>query len=156
MSEEKFLIQRSAITAFMERMEMFDIFSLEETSSPTGIGEYYISEVQNSDLIILVLQEDLREGVVKEFQSAKRNKVRTFAYIHTGNKTEELGEFIRDEIQNLVTNGNFTTTKELIDKIERDLMEDVARTYKYSHKQIATLSQQFAKYADHSVSRGEK
>jgi hypothetical protein len=150
MANALFMVQRAAVVTLIERMEMFEIFAIEDHSSPLSISEYYVKEVQESDVVIMILQGELREGVAKEFMAAKRNGIRIFAYIHSGPKTKELEDFIADELHGIVTTGYFTFTNELVDRIEKDLLEDIAKTYKSSRKTEANLRNQLEQYTKHN------
>lgn len=129
MKNQIYIEQRSAIITFFDRMPLYELFAIESSASPDNIMDRYISEIKKSDIVILILQEDLREGVVKEVHTAMRTNKRIFAYIHSGEKTKELEEFIRDEIQDYATTVSFENTVTLIDKIEKDLLEDLVSKY---------------------------
>jgi len=129
MKNEKFLEQRNAIISFLERMPLYDLFALENISSDQHIQQHYVSEVANADIILLILQSDLREGVINEFYAAKRNNKRIFTFVHTGRKKVELKNFIEREVNTYVTSTLFKDNRDLIDKIERTLLEDLVVKY---------------------------
>ncbi|MED2489852.1 DUF4062 domain-containing protein [Bacillus cereus] len=129
MKDERFRDQRNGIISFLERMPLYDLFAIENLSSNQSIRARYIEEVKNADIIILILQSDLREGVIHEFYAATRSKRRIFAFIHTGRKTKELREFIDREVNTYVTSTQFKDNRDLIDKIEATLLEDLVVKY---------------------------
>lgn len=142
MKNKTYLEQRSAIISFFDRMSLYELFAIESSASPDNVVDRYISEIKRSDIVILVLQEDLREGVVREVHSAIRTSKRIFAYIDSGEKTNELQEFIQNEVQSYATTVNFADTVNLIDKIERDLLEDLVSKYVELHKENLYLKKQ--------------
>jgi len=129
MNDAVFLEQRCAIKSFLDRVPLYDCFIIETAASPTHVITRYETQVQRSDIIILILQTELRPGVVKEFNVAKNYNKRIFAYIHNGTKTSDLEDFIKDKIHPLSTSTTFSDTMQLIDKIEHDLLEDLVTQY---------------------------
>ncbi|MHC4267761.1 MAG: hypothetical protein ACYSTS_04790 [Planctomycetota bacterium] len=51
--------------------EFSQLYAIEEHTSPQGIEKAFIEEVKESDVVILLLDKQLREAVKKEFQTAK-------------------------------------------------------------------------------------
>ena len=128
MASKAFLERRSAIISFFDRMPLYDYFAIEISASPDQVVDHYVKNVKWADLIILVLQSKLRPGVAKEFDTAKRNRKRIFAYIQIGKKSPDLKAFIK-EVQEIATTTEFSDTVNLIDKIEKDLLEDLVTKY---------------------------
>lgn len=121
--------ERGVIKTFLERMPLYEPFLIESGASPDNVIEKYIEEVKRSDIIILVLKKELREGVRKEFVAAKDYKKRIFAYLHSQNANKELKDFFRNEVQKIGTTAFFNKTAELIDQIEKDLLDDLVSKY---------------------------
>ncbi|WP_142283134.1 hypothetical protein [Gottfriedia solisilvae] len=129
MKDDKFREQRNSIIAFLERMPLYSLFAIENLSSDVHIQQRYVTEVKNTDLVLLILQTDLREGVANEFYAAKRNQKRIFTFIHEGKKSKQLKEFIDQEVNNYLTSTQFKDNRDLIDKIEATLLEDLVEKY---------------------------
>lgn len=144
MKNERFKDQRRAIKSFFERMPLYELFIIEDSANPEEVQNRYTRKAKNwTDLVILVLQKDLRDGVVKEYGAAKRGNKRIFSYIHTGKKEDELEEFIvrvKEEAEATVT--EFSDLGDLIDKIEKDLLEDLVEKYKSLYQQNLKLKRQ--------------
>lgn len=138
MEDSRFMEQRNTIISFLERMPLFELFAIENYSSDQPIQNRYISAVKQTDIVLLILQSKLREGVLNEYQAALRNEKRIFAFIHKGRKTPPLNEFIV-EVNNKVTSTQFSDNKELIDKIESTLLEDLVEKYVLLHEENAAL-----------------
>jgi hypothetical protein len=147
MKDKKFLEQRNTIVSFLERMPLYEIFAIENASSDQQIQSHYINEVKQSDIILLILQGDLREGVANEFYAARRNKRRVFAFVHSGRKNKALKDFIRDEVNTYVTSTEFVDNRDLIDKIETTLLEDLVKKYVMLHEENIELHKQLERYS---------
>lgn len=130
MQNEKYKEQRDIIDNYFSRMPLFDCFLIENNASPQDVKTNYRNEVKESDIIILILQNDLRQGVYDEYQTAIANKKRILAYIHSGQKKQKLKNFIKSDLQENVTTYTFSEISELIDKIEEGLFKDIIRIYK--------------------------
>jgi hypothetical protein len=139
MKDDKFREQRNSIIAFLERMPLYSLFAIENLSSDQQIQKRYVAEVKNTDIVLLILQNDLREGVANEFYAAKRNNKRIFAFTHSGRKSNELKSFIRDEVNSYITSTQFKDNRDLIDKIEATLLEDLVEKYVRVYEQNISL-----------------
>ncbi len=140
MQEEKFLDQRNAIRILFDRWPLFSLFRIEDWASPENVTERCLDQVKRSDIFLLVLQEERRELVAREFHVASDAKVRIFAYIHTGHKTPELQELI-EEVRQVCTYKKFSSTVELVDAIERDLLSNLVDTYKLLYEENKQLKE---------------
>lgn len=138
MEDNKFIEQRNMIISFIERMPLFELFAVENYSSDQPIQNRYVDAVKRTDIVLLILQTKLREGVENEYQAAIRNEKRIFAFIHNGKKNSELKKFV-EEVNNKVTSTKFNDNKELIDKIESTLLEDLVEKYVKLHEDNASL-----------------
>lgn len=107
----------------------FDLYAIEEHASPVPIDKAYVDEVTQSKIILVILGKELREAVVKEFETASINGVKIFCYIKKGiDKTTELERFIKEQGYT-VHCGDFFTPEELVPKIKSDLMDDIIKSY---------------------------
>lgn len=148
MKDNKFREQRNAIIAFLERMPLYSLFAIENRSSDQQIQNRYVTEVKDTDIVLLILQTSLREGVANEFYAAKRSNKRIFAFIHSGRKNPELKRFINDEVNTYITSTQFNDNRDLIDKIEATLLEDLVKKYVRLHEQNISLQKELEKISN--------
>ena len=107
----------------------FDLYAIEEHASPVPIDKAYVDEVTQSKIILVILGKELREAVVKEFETASKNGIKIFCYIKKGiDNTSELERFIKEQGYT-VHCGDFYTPEELVPKIKSDLMDDIIKSY---------------------------
>lgn len=109
--------------------EFFELYAIEEHASPQPIEKAYIEEVRHSDLLILLLDEQLRDAVEKEFLEASSSSLRIFVYIRsTGKRDERLAEFIGQQAYRFHC-GSFNDPIDLCSKIRNDILSDLTRKY---------------------------
>lgn len=109
--------------------EFFELYAIEEHASPQPIEKAFIEEVRQSDLLILLLDEQLRDAVEKEFFEANSSNTRIFVYIrYTGKRDEKLAEFIGQQAYRFHC-GSFNDPMDLCCKIRNDILSDLTRQY---------------------------
>ena len=109
--------------------EFFEIYAIEEHASPQPIEKAYIDEVRHSDLLILLLDKQLRDAVEKEFLEARTANLKIFVYIrNTGKRDERLAEFIGQQAYQFHC-GSFNDPMDLCSKIRNDILSDLTRKY---------------------------
>lgn len=109
--------------------EFFEIYAIEEHASPQPIQKAYTEEVRHSDLLILLLDEQLRDAVEKEFLEARNSNLRIFVYIRsTGKRDERLAGFIGQQAYRFHC-GSFNDPIDLCSKIRNDVLSDLTRKY---------------------------
>ena len=124
------LEQRAALMAFFDRMlPLYEAYFFESDASPQPAEEAYLSKVEDSDIVILVLQGSVREGVKKEYDAAKRKGKRILAFICTRQPRRRAFKEFVCEVRTSVKTVDFDDTRDLIDKIERSLLLDLAEQY---------------------------
>lgn len=110
--------------------EFFELYAIEGHASPQPIQKAYINEVKNSDLLILLLDKELRDAVEKEFVEAHKGNIKIFVYIRnrTDKRNEKLAEFIGQEAYKFHC-GSFNDSMDLCSKIRNDILSDLMRKY---------------------------
>lgn len=109
--------------------EFFELFAIEEHSSPQTIEKAFVEEVRQSDLLILLLDQQLRDAVEQEFLEARGSNTRIFVYIrNTGKRDERLAEFIGQQAYRFHC-GSFYNPMDLCSKIRNDILSDLSRKY---------------------------
>ncbi len=130
MKNDLHMERRAAVHAFFERMPMYECFVIEETASPDDVETRYTDKVLWADIIILILSDTLSKAVCQEYQTALTQKKRIFTFINNGITDPELNKFIKSEIEKTVTYTTFNNLRDLIDKIEKSLLDDLALSYR--------------------------
>ncbi len=148
MANERYMEQRLAVRSFFERMEpLYHWYFIEDHASPNPVEREYTEEVVNSDLVIVVLQSNLRTGIKKEYEAAQRAGKRIFCFEHSGRKTQALKDFIGSVRLSLGTT-KFRDTRDLIDKIEHNLLSDMVKDYVRLYEENKKLREALAGPSD--------
>ena len=130
MKDESSRELRLTMKSFFERsLPLYNCCIIEDCASPDKIKKTCENYVRDADIIVMILKKEYRPGVHDEFLAAKRFSKRIFAFIHNGEKEEDLMNFI-EEIQENVRSANFSDIYDLIDKIEGSLLENLVSVYK--------------------------
>jgi Flp pilus assembly protein TadD len=109
--------------------EFYDLYAIEEHSCPREIEVAFCSEVESSDILIFVFNNQLRDAVLKEYETARKSNKITFIYLkHSENKEDGLRTFILGEIYKY-NPGSYYDPQELCVKIKNDFIEDLRRNY---------------------------
>ena len=109
--------------------EFFELYAIEEHASPQPIEKAFVEEVRQSDLLILLLDQQLRDAVEQEFLEADNSNTRIFVYIrNTGKRDERLAQFIGQQAYRFHC-GTFHDPMDLCLKIRNDIISDLTRQY---------------------------
>lgn len=110
--------------------DFYDLYAIEDHGSPREIETAFTNEVQDSDVLLILLHKDLRSPVLKEYETARTNNRKVFAYIKAtdSERAPELQDFIRNEIYKY-NPGSFTSSHDLCNKIKADFRDDLIVTY---------------------------
>lgn len=144
--------------------EFFTLYAIEEHASPQPIERAFTDEVKSSDLLILLLDKELRDAVKQEFDSAKNANLKIFVYIRnrTDKRDVTLTEFISQEAYQFHC-GSFNGSINLCEKIKDDILSDLRRNYYQAIKQaneeieyvaVSAISQKpwsSSSYFDHHI-----
>ena len=115
MNTDEHLLYRAALKCFFDRIPIYSCFIIEQGASPDDIEDRYLKQLKKSDVVILILDSEIREGVKKEFDTAIRNKKRIFGYIKNCTHTTELNNFIENELKKNATTMNFNKINDLVE-----------------------------------------
>lgn len=142
MADEQSLEQRKAVKAVIDRIPLYCCFIVESRANPEKVMPYCLSKIDDSDLVLLVLQKELRTGVVNEFRYSVRHCKPMFAFAHASDKSDALMSFIRSVVYPTCTVGEFTDIANLIDQIERCLLDDLIERYRSMYTESMLLKRQ--------------
>lgn len=129
MFNDQHIYQRMAIRSFFERMPFFELFAIEESASPADIETRYLSMVLRSDIVLIILQDEFRNAVFQEYNAALNSCKRIFAYTKDIDRDQRLKDFVINEVRQHCTTKQFFTVVDLVDSIEKDLIEDLLGKY---------------------------
>lgn len=109
--------------------EFFELYAIEEHASPQPIEKAFVEEVRQSDLLILLLDQQLRDAVEQEFLEAGNSNSRILVYIRkTGKRDERLAQFIGQQAYRFHC-GTFHDPMDLCVKVRNDILSDLTRQY---------------------------
>ncbi len=110
--------------------EFYNLYAIEEHSSPRTIENAFISEVDDSDLVIFIFGNELRNAVLTEYETAIKAKKRVLCYINKYPKkqTKRLKDFIDDELYRYHP-AHYIDGNDLCERIKNDLQDDLLRSY---------------------------
>ena len=109
--------------------EFFELYTIEEHASPQPIEKAFIKEVRQSDLLLLLLDKQLRDAVEKEFLEACDSNTKIFVYIrNTGKRDDSLATFIGQQAYRFHC-GSFNHPMDLCRKIRNDILSDLMSQY---------------------------
>ena len=109
--------------------EFFELYVIEEHASPQPIEKAFINEVRQSELLILLLDKQLRDAVEKEFLEACSSTTRIFVYIRNiGKRDDRLATFIGQHAYRFHC-GSFNNSVDLCSKIRNDILSDLTSQY---------------------------
>jgi tetratricopeptide (TPR) repeat protein len=114
--------------------EFFELYAIEEHASPQTIEKAFVDEVRQSDLLVLLLDQQLRDAVEKEFLEACSSNTRILVYIrNSGKRDGRLATFIGQQAYRFHC-GSFNDPVDLCSKIRNDILSDLTRQYSEAAK----------------------
>ncbi len=110
--------------------EFFSLYVIEEHASPNTIEQAFTSKVSKSDILVILLDKQLREAVKTEFDVADKANLRVFTYIkdRTDSRDEDMSEFISQSAYKYHC-GSFRGAVDLCEKIREDIISDLKDIY---------------------------
>lgn len=124
-TERAVLRERFSSSAFLS--SWFELYLFEDHAGPMPARAAYVQEVEHSPIVIVLLAETLRPGVVEEFDAATRGSA-IFCYLRSGAKGEkDLDRFIKDRVQPPVQYSTFTSPSDLASRVEKDIIRWVVQ-----------------------------
>jgi len=127
MHDDEFKVEREILPIIINTKEplssIFILNRVEDQAAPHTIRKQYLSQVEKSQAMILLLDSTAREGVKNEVEEARKNNIPIYAFIRNPDikKDFEVESFI-NTIQELYTTTTYSNIKELIEKIEESLL----------------------------------
>ncbi len=110
--------------------EIYDLIHITNHARPKHIETAFIEEVENSQSVILLLYNELRDAVVKEFQVAIKNNKKVFCYIKDSeHRHDRMKDFITSLTDNPVTYLPFKNGIDLSSQVIKDIKNDLLETY---------------------------
>ncbi|MDD3662658.1 MAG: hypothetical protein PHT84_02215, partial [Candidatus Pacebacteria bacterium] len=101
---------------------IFYLYKIEDRAAGHSIDQEYIRNVKSSDLVILLLDNILREAVKNEIQEARKSKIPVFVFIKENpNRSSQVSEYIR-ELQIDYTTAWYDSITNLMNLVEDSLL----------------------------------
>jgi hypothetical protein len=126
---------RKALRAFLDRFDLYECQIIERVSDTNGITDECRERVEYADIILLVLEGDLRPGVKDEYYFARQLGKEIFPFYRPAGANEELRSFVEYEVYPTASSGSatccsFSSYDELLDLIESNLLQHLTRDYR--------------------------
>lgn len=124
--ENEFELERQSLPVFFKKQPLvssFCLWKIEDNASPNKIEEHYKRNVNDSDILLLLLGDTLRDAVKNEFKEAKLKNKRIFAFLKASSKRSSQMESFIQEVRNDCVTAEYSSFNELVDKIEDSFFE---------------------------------
>ena len=124
--------------------EFYELYAIEEHGSPREIDIAFVDEVSNCDVYLLLLNIELRDAVLKEFDTAVETNKKMFMYVksESSGRKVKLSDFIKNTVYKYHPN-HFLDTHDLCNKLNDDLQSDLIRSY---HKDFTKVIEEKEEY----------
>jgi cyclic pyranopterin phosphate synthase len=123
--------------------EWFTLWTFEAGAHPEPAPTVYLREVEESPVAIFLFFEELRQGVRDEYYAADRGGAAIFCYIREATtRKDDLDAFINNVIRPQHKTTNFSSARDLYEKVEIDLqnyVDDLTKSKKSSRRAGAKL-----------------
>lgn len=127
----------------LDEDKLLDVYAIETLASGYGPDELMPHKVLWADVVLMLLQDDLRQGVEYEYDLARRNGKRLIVLVHSGTKSNELQDFIASvKKEGHVYLGNYSGLDDLRPLARRSLRADVVDVYREVQRQLFVLRSQ--------------
>jgi tetratricopeptide (TPR) repeat protein len=112
-------------------LQFTSLYAIEAHASPHSIEQAFLAEVQDSHLLIVLLDKQLRPAVQQEFLTARDKNIRTLVFIRerTDARDPALAAFISSEAYK-VHCGPFNNVADLCSKVKEAILGDLLNTYR--------------------------
>jgi hypothetical protein len=124
--QDEFKIERSLLPFLFNKdplAALFDIWEIEEQAAPISIQSQYLSNIDTSNIFIILIDSAIRQAVVEEYERAKKDKLPVYCFIRENVlRSNEANMFI-DKIRNDNNSTcNYSDFKDLALKVEGSLL----------------------------------
>jgi hypothetical protein len=136
---------RRAVKAFLDRFELYECQIIETVSSSSCIDDECRRQVDNADIIIMILEKELRPGVKDEFYYAQNQGKEVLSFYRPDGAPSDLELFVRDEVRNPRTGlvcPDFANYEQLLDLLEENLLKHLLESYRASLTRAAMSKQE--------------
>lgn len=137
---------RKRVCNKLKKCPYINPFTIEEHVREIPSSQYFLYEVQQCDILILLLKNEIRPGVRQEIEMARNNRKAIIPYFYNAanldsDATKLKTEFIASDYCTFKTFDSFNNLENVI---FNDLLHNIIDKYKYQHfldsrKQIDTI-----------------
>lgn len=132
---------RKELKRYLDDDELLNVYAIETLGSGSGPEDLMVQKVMWSDVVLMLLEDQLRPGVVNEYYLARRNGRRLIMLKHTGAKSLELQNFIDlVEKEGCAYVGSYTSIKDLEAAAQQSLRADVVDVYREARRQSSAFA----------------
>ena len=122
---------RKTVQKKLNQCPYFESFIMEDIASYQKSSQVYQSELIKSDVVVLLLKEELRAGTEIEYSLARKYNIPLLAYFIGNTSEDSKAKKIQQEIQtrDLCTYKILPSEKDIDTVIMNDLINDIIRKY---------------------------
>jgi len=134
---------RNELKDFLDTDDLLSVYAIEDLGSGYGANELMVQKVLWSDVVLMLLQDDLRPGVETEYHLAQRNGKRLVILVHSSSRSQELDNFLSYiEQEGCEYFGTYSGLDDLKPLARESLRADVVDVYREVQRQLFTLRNQ--------------
>ena len=132
---------RKRLCRALRRDRLLDVYAMGTRASGDSSDEIMLGKIESwADVVLMILQQDLRPGVDKELNLAMRFGRRVVLLTHDGKRTPELSNLI----ENLRRDGrpfqcDYSSFHELASLAKASLRHDIVDAYRNSQRELFLL-----------------
>ena len=123
---------RLRIKEHLKKEKILDPFIMEDVCSTIPSAQLYQVQVLNSDIVVLLVKGDVREGTRTEFALCAKHKIPLLVYFISDPSPSSNVEKIKETIQedDLCTYNSVSDLDGIEKRIKRDIFDDIVRYFK--------------------------
>ena len=141
MATDEHLQLRKRLCQALRKDPLLEVFAIETRASGYSSDEIMLGKIESwADVVLMILQQDLRPGVDRELNLAMRFGRRVVLLTHDGDKTPELSKLIEDlRREGKPFQRDYSSFSELASLAKASLRHDIVDTYRNSQRELFLL-----------------
>lgn len=123
---DEFKIERDLLPILFNKEPLkvlFDLWEIEGQAAPIPVHSQFISNIDSSNVFIILIDSIIRTAVIEEYERAKSKLLPIYAFIRQNDaRSSEANDFIERIRINGSTTCNYSDFKDLVGKLEGSLL----------------------------------
>lgn len=126
---------RKRIKECLKQVDILNPFIIEDIGSTLPSNQVYQCEVEDSDLVVLLVKEEVRPGTITEFELCKNKNIPLLAYFLKNLPDDSEAARLQREIiaGDLCTFHNVDSFDHIEEIVKSDILNDIVRRIKWGH-----------------------